>query len=47
MSKKSTVKETIVPAMFTKTPGTTTITDPERNKENKSKSDRLVPWVEK
>jgi len=47
MSKKSTGKKT-VPAMFTKAqPTTTTSADVTTDKENKSKPDRLVPWVEK
>jgi len=50
MSKKPAVKKPTVPAMFTKNPPTTTTTtskDEETDKENKSKNDRLVPWVEK
>jgi hypothetical protein len=46
MSKKSAIKKPIVPAMFTKNPPGTT-TDPATSKEDKSKTDRLVPWVEK
>jgi hypothetical protein len=41
MSKKPAAKKPTVPAMFTKNPPTTT------SKEDKSKDDRLVPWVEK
>ncbi|CAF0794048.1 unnamed protein product [Rotaria sordida] len=48
MSKKSTVKKTTVPTMFTKNPPpTTTTTDKETDKEDKSKNNRLIPWVEK
>jgi hypothetical protein len=48
MSKKPAVKKPTVPAMFTKNPPTTTTSkDEETDKENKSKNDRLVPWVEK
>jgi hypothetical protein len=49
MSKKPAVKKPTVPAMFTKNPPATTTTskDEETDKENKSKNDRLVPWVEK
>lgn len=46
MSKKATGKKT-VPAMFTKAQPTTSTGDGETNKENKTKPDRLVPWVEK
>ncbi len=46
MSKKSTMKKTTVPSMFTKNPPTT-ITDTTTSKEDKPKPDRLVPWVEK
>jgi hypothetical protein len=47
MSKKSAVKKPTVPAMFTKNlPGTVT-TSTATSKEDKSKNDRLVPWVEK
>jgi len=45
MSKKPAAKKPIVPAMFTKNPPTTT--DTATSKEDKSKDDRLVPWVEK
>ncbi|CAF0814029.1 unnamed protein product [Rotaria sp. Silwood1] len=45
MSKKQTVKKPIVPAMFTKNPPPTSTTTTE--KEDKSKNDRLIPWVEK
>jgi hypothetical protein len=45
MSKKPAVKKTTVPAMFTKNPPTTA--DTQTPKEEKSKNDRLVPWVEK
>ncbi len=47
MSKKSAVKKTTVPAMFTKNPPITTTDTPTTSKEDKSKNDRLVPWVEK
>ncbi len=48
MSKKLAVKKPVVPAMFSKNPPTTTSTeDTATSKENKSKDDRLVPWVEK
>ncbi|CAF2724528.1 unnamed protein product [Rotaria sp. Silwood2] len=48
MSKKSTTKKTTVPAMFAKNPSsTTTTTEKETDKENKSKNNRLIPWVEK
>jgi hypothetical protein len=46
MSKKSAVKKTTVPSMFTKNPPITS-TDTPTSKEDKSKNDRLVPWVEK
>ncbi len=45
MSKKPAVKKTTVPSMFTKNPPTTG--DTQTLKEDKTKNDRLVPWVEK
>jgi hypothetical protein len=33
--------------MFSKNPPTVTTTDAKTSKEDKSKNDRLVPWVEK
>lgn len=50
MSKKPATKKPTVPAMFSKNPpsSTTTTTDGTTTlKEEKSKVDRLVPWVEK
>lgn len=51
MSKKTAVKTTTVPAMFTKQPATTaaatSTTEKETAIEDKSTKDRLVPWVEK
>lgn len=46
MSKKSTTKKPVVPAMFSKNPPSAPSTTTALN-DGKAKIDRLVPWVEK
>jgi len=45
MSKKTTTKTPVVPAMFSKNPPSAPSTT--TSSEGKTKTDRLVPWVEK